>query len=212
MDMLCCSARSTSNLLERSGLFTRTDEEDELRVIVWEARAVATAPPKARLPTADQRAPRSVHSSGPHALRMHRPDAKEMFDRITRPMRRALVRRLGSVCWSACSRVARYRATTPCSVPTTARATPTATPSSTGACDGLCRPWRRRQRYELPRLGSNPTLSLPSPNPHPDQAPTLHIAVYGANDAIGAHRVALTLILARILAQTLTLTLTLTLS
>ena len=77
MDMLCCSARSTSNLLERSGLFTRTDEEDELRVVLWEARAVATAPPKARLPTADQRAPRSVHSSGPHALRMHRPDAKE---------------------------------------------------------------------------------------------------------------------------------------
>jgi hypothetical protein len=140
------------------------------------------------------------------------PTQRKMFDRITRPMRRALVRRLGSVCWSACSRVARYRATTPCSVPTTARATPTATPSSTGACDGLCRPWRRRQRYELPRLGSNPTLSLPSPNPHPDQAPTLHIAVYGANDAIGAHRAALTLILARILAHTLTLTLTLTLS
>jgi hypothetical protein len=47
MDMLCCSPRSTSNLLERSGLFIRTDEEYELRVIVWEARAVTTAPPKA---------------------------------------------------------------------------------------------------------------------------------------------------------------------
>ena len=47
MDMLCCSPRSGSNLLERSGLFSRNDEEYEVRVIVWEARAVATAAPKA---------------------------------------------------------------------------------------------------------------------------------------------------------------------
>ena len=50
MDMLCCSPRSGSNLLERSGLFSRNDEEYEVRVIVWEARAVATAAPKVRLP------------------------------------------------------------------------------------------------------------------------------------------------------------------
>ena len=55
MEMLCCSPRSASSLLERAGLFPRTDEEYELRVIVWEARAVATEPPKARLPQWTQR-------------------------------------------------------------------------------------------------------------------------------------------------------------
>ena len=75
MEMLCCSPRSASNLLERTGLFPRTDEEYELRVIVWEARAVAIEPPKARLPQWTQRSAPLLHSPAPHVLRVHHPDA-----------------------------------------------------------------------------------------------------------------------------------------
>ena len=77
MDMLCCSPRSASSLLERSGLFPRTEEEYELRVIVWEARAVATGPPKARTPaTADPGLSSTLlDSPASHVLRTRHPDA-----------------------------------------------------------------------------------------------------------------------------------------
>ena len=75
MEMLCCSPRSASSLLERAGLFPRTDEEYELRVIVWEARAVATEPPKARRPQWTQRS--APPSSTRLRLRMHHPDASK---------------------------------------------------------------------------------------------------------------------------------------
>ena len=51
MDMLCCAPRSGSNLLETSGLndFLRGEQEYELRVIVWEARAIGPSFPGKQL-------------------------------------------------------------------------------------------------------------------------------------------------------------------
>ena len=165
MDMLCCSPRSTSNLLERSGLFIRTDEEYELRVIVWEARAVATAPPKARpchRTSAHQALPSSTRLRPMHCV-CTTPTQKSC-SATTRVCCAASVFRLGSMSLSACSRVARFRATTLCSGLTTARATPKATPSSTGACGGPCRPWRRRavaaHCIAVVRVSSYPSLPL----------------------------------------------------
>eukprot|EP00964_Phaeocystis_antarctica_P086844 scaffold55038_cov66-Phaeocystis_antarctica.AAC.2 len=98
--MLCCSPRSGSNLLERSGLFSRNDEEYEVRVIVWEARAVATAAPKVRLPRrtsahpalqcADTRVELCtlLHSPAPLALRVHHPAANAARPQHAGPMRR----------------------------------------------------------------------------------------------------------------------------
>ena len=174
MEMLCCSPRSASSLLERAGLFPRTDEEYELRVIVWEARAVAIEPPKARLPQWTQRS--APPSSTRLRLRMHR--RIKACPTATRARRAcASARRLGSTWRSACSRVARYRPTTCCSRPTTARATPKATPSSTGACGGPCRQWRRRRRCTLrwathtgPMTRWVHNMYSPRPRPHPTQS------------------------------------------
>lgn len=88
MDMLCCSPRSTSNLLERSGLFIRTDEEYELRVIVWEARAVTTAPPKVRLPQSAHQALEAPPSSACAPCTAYVPPRRKLLDHDTRLMRR----------------------------------------------------------------------------------------------------------------------------
>ena len=64
----------TSNLLERSELLTRTDEEYELHGIVWGKHA----PPRRQgTPATVDPALSStlLHSSAPHVLRMHHPDA-----------------------------------------------------------------------------------------------------------------------------------------
>ena len=88
MEMLCCSPRSASSLLERAGLFPRTDEEYELRVIVWEARAVAIEPPKARLPQWTQRsAPPSSTRLRPMYCACITPTQHSLSNHDTRPMR-----------------------------------------------------------------------------------------------------------------------------
>ena len=167
MEMLCCSPRSASSLLERAGLFPRTDEEYELRVIVWEARAVAIEPPKARLPQWTQRsAPPSSTRLRPMYCVYTTPTHQSLPDRDTRPKRL----RLGAQAGKHVAVRVQPRGKVPANY--VLQQTDDCPCNTEGDTE-----FNWRMRWPMSAM---------------EKAPTLHIAVgnsYGANDTLGAQHV-----------------------
>ena len=167
MEMLCCSPRSASSLLERAGLFPRTDEEYELRVIVWEARAVAIEPPKARLPQWTQRsAPPSSTRLRPMYCVCTTPTHQSLPNRDTRPTRL----RLGAQAGKHVAVRVQPRGKVPANY--VLQQTDDCPCNTEGDTE-----FNWRMRWPMSAM---------------EKAPTLHIAVgnsYGANDTLGAQHV-----------------------